>query len=490
MERKNYILMWRDIPVTAVVYDDSGRMIHFSKDYDKEYMPPEEMRDPERSLKKWWENRAVPVSQGKIRHMLEERGNILPEAYLKENLGLSLSDYYWVKPIDSSLKWKDVSLFSNPFVDDLDIMSRDYIEGTPRYTPNSSLQGQLEKTWTIINGERNLIKGNHGKTSAESINEVIASEIHRLQGTHAYADYSLIHIKDKDYDYGCMTKSFTSESKEFVSAYALFSSEKKPSDISDYQHLLNVCKNHGMDVDTIREGLEYQIMTDYIISGYDRHLNNIGFIRRADTMKYEGLSPIYDSGGSLFAGQRLPASVKDLQNIETNGIGKNEQQKLKLVTNPNVIDVSRLPPVSYIREMYEKDSQAEKHDIDIICWAYEKKIDMCRNLQLGKTVVTTMPVTAQLPQNMIDEVKRYCEIILCDKIPDDQNSSFDDVMNQAKTKTMEVKAAKESLAKLICESEEAGLDIAKLKSYLTTGQTSIINTIINDSEKKHLEQTK
>ena len=32
---------------------------------------------------------------------------------LVQNLGLSLSDHYWIRPNGSELTWKDVSLFSN-----------------------------------------------------------------------------------------------------------------------------------------------------------------------------------------------------------------------------------------------------------------------------------------------------------------------------------------------------------------------------------------
>lgn len=383
--------MWRDQPVTAVSIGEDGKILRFSKDFDKTLMPPEEMRDPYSSLKKWWENRAVPISQGKIRNMLEQRGYSLPETYLRENLGLSLSDYYWIKPLDSGLKWKDVSLFSNPFVDDLKMTNPENTDSsTPRYTPNSSLQGQLEKTWTIRNNERFLIKGNHDELSAESINEVIATEIHKQQGIRPYASYDLIHIKDKPYDYGCITKSFTSESYEFISAYALYSSENRKTDISEFQHLLNMCKKYGMDIEEVRRGLEYQIMTDYIISGYDRHLNNIGFLRSADTMKYTGLCPVYDSGGSLFAGQRLPTNQHQLENIKTNGIGRTEQAKLKFVTDPYVIDLTKLPPVSFIKKQYEKDSRADDQLINTVCWAYEKKIEMCRQFQLGKRNVTNV----------------------------------------------------------------------------------------------------
>ena len=41
-----------------------------------------------------------------------------PADYLIQNLGLSLTDYYWMKPVGSHLKWKDVNLFENAFSGD------------------------------------------------------------------------------------------------------------------------------------------------------------------------------------------------------------------------------------------------------------------------------------------------------------------------------------------------------------------------------------
>lgn len=45
----------------------------------------------------------MPLSQGKIRRILEEQGVSCPEEYLVKNLGLSLTDYYWIRPLDSEL---------------------------------------------------------------------------------------------------------------------------------------------------------------------------------------------------------------------------------------------------------------------------------------------------------------------------------------------------------------------------------------------------
>ena len=77
------------------------------------YMPelaPLECRASEGYLRNWWENRQVPVSQGRIKSMLAENGISDPGDYLLRNLGLSLTDYYWMKPVDSDLRWHQTGL--------------------------------------------------------------------------------------------------------------------------------------------------------------------------------------------------------------------------------------------------------------------------------------------------------------------------------------------------------------------------------------------
>lgn len=144
-----------------------------------------------------------------------------------KNLGLSLTDYYWVKPIDSNLHWEDVNLFQNSFQNEmqLETFSEEETNHIDVYNPNSSLQGQLEKKWMIHNNKRYLVKGNRDEKSTESMNEVIVSKFHELQGYDNYVEYSLIKIKNREYDYGCISECFTNEDLELISAYAIVTSE-------------------------------------------------------------------------------------------------------------------------------------------------------------------------------------------------------------------------------------------------------------------------
>ena len=381
----NYLLRRKDEIVTIVDFMEDGNVYKFQQKLIKPELAPLHDSDNHNWLRQWWKRRAVPINQGNIKKMLEKKGLIGPEEYLIKNLGLSLTDYYWISPVDCDLTWKDVNLFENDFKDNILISeySDEAYENIPHYTPNSSLQGTLEKSWTILNGERGLLKGNRDNLSSESINEVIASKLYELQGFGNFTKYELVKINGRDYDYGCFSKLFTSLKLELISAYDVICSEKKKNDISLFEHFINVCSEHGMDKDKLREYLDYMILSDFILSGRDRHLNNIGVLRDADSLQFVLPAPIYDSGKSLFVQDSVPTNEKGLLNIKTESFAGDELKMLSLVSNRNSIDVTKLPARSFIEQMYRLDSQIDENRITLIADAYERKVELFRKFQLG-----------------------------------------------------------------------------------------------------------
>lgn len=381
-----YVIMRKNIPITVADFSDEGRMLWCSKEIvNEEYAPLWENQAANRFFK-WWEERSVPIGQNHLQEVLQEKGFVAPEEYLLKNLGLSLTDYYWIKPFDSPLTWEDVNFFQNDFANEIELESikADNTSVYPQYVPNSSLQGQLDKKWIINNGKRYLVKGNRDETSVESINEVIATYLHESQGYDNYTSYDLIKIKDKEYDFGCISACFTSEKKELVSAYGVVTSEKQSNDVSMYEHFINVCGNHGIDKELLRKDLEYQIQMDFILSGRDRHLSNVSILRDADTLKFLRMAPIYDSGKCLFIGEAVPREEKELLDIRTNSFASNELKLMEYVTDRSLIDVTKLPGTILFEKLYAKDSQMDERRVKLICEAYEKKIDLYRRFQLGQ----------------------------------------------------------------------------------------------------------
>jgi len=381
-----YTLMRKNEEIMMLQIGEDGNIVKLGKKQNTAIMPLQNRTSP-KGIIEWWRDRAIPIKQGKIEKMLRENGIETNGLYLTHNLGLSLTDYYWIRPLGSDLTWEDVNFFDNDFKENLLIGKINYnnIE-VNEYQPNSSLQGNLEKTWIIDNGIRKLVKGNHDLYSSESINEVIIGDAIAAQGREAVI-YSLLHIDGKNYDYGCVSNLFTSQQKELVSAYAVMTSELKPNNISGYEHFINVCDKNGLDRNIVREYLEFEILIDFIFSNRDRHLTNISILRDADTLKFISMAPIYDSGKSLLVGRDIvPITDKFVLSQEAQGFKEHELDLLKYVQNRKLIDVNLLPTAEKIAEMYCKDSQVSDERIKFVQEMYLRKIDMYEKFARGENL--------------------------------------------------------------------------------------------------------
>ena len=334
-------------------------------------------------LKKWWQRRAVPVGQGKIQRILEQMGIATPQEYLVKNLGLSLTDHYWIKPLDMELGWEDINLFTNDFRDPVGDMQfgleLDTIHDLPAnaFSPSSSTQGDLTKKWIIADGKRCLVKGNHGGNSQESLNEIVATLLHKKQGRVPYVFYSTMRLGDNQQIY-CVCESFTSDEVELIPAIDIVESKKKDNAMSMYEHFIHICAMHGMDESAVRTFLEYQILTDFVLTNTDRHLNNFGILRNANTLEFISMAPIFDSGNSMFwQNPRLPAHG-DLTDITVNSFRNTEKRMLQLVRNKDVLNLSKLPTEEELRAIYEMDALIPY--VDSIILGYRKKIELLKTL--------------------------------------------------------------------------------------------------------------
>lgn len=253
-------------------------------------------------FRSWWKNRAIPASRQNLRDALELLGNITTEKLVKKSFGLSLSDQYWAKPASTDIEWKDINFFENSFSEDvgkalfgnLDIQD---VSDLSLISPDNTSDGWLKKKWIMDNGNRVLLKSGSGPYQQEPFNEVLVSEIcKRLDIPHT--EYKIV---EEDYNYYSACKDFISKDTELISAWHVKNVVKKENYVSDYQHLLNCCKVLGMEnISEIEKQLCQMFVVDCIVANSDRHLNNFGFIRNANTLEWQGLAPIFDSGTSMF----------------------------------------------------------------------------------------------------------------------------------------------------------------------------------------------
>ena len=234
------------------------------------------------------------------------------------------------------------------------------------------MQGDLIKKWVIVDDTRCLLKGNRGANSQQSLNEVLASMLHEKQGFSNHVRYRPVKFTGSASEqYGCICEDFASETLEFIPAIDVVDSEKKDNAVSTYEHFIHVCTAHGLSELEVRSFLEYQILTDFVLTNTDRHLNNFGVLRNSRTLKFVRMAPIFDSGNSMFwDSPRLPER-SNCTEITVNSFRKTETELLKLVTDRSRVHMDLLPSREEIAELYAKDDSIAF--VDSILIGYEKK---------------------------------------------------------------------------------------------------------------------
>jgi hypothetical protein len=340
------------------------------------------------SLKVWLLNRGVPVTRQRLKVDLNGLKVKSPFELMLSNYGLSLTDHYWVCRQCDNYTWETINLYKNNFKStySLDLRSdKRSIAGKTNFTPSSSLKGDLKKKWIIDNNNtRRLVKGNYNNTCRQSLCEVLATQIHKNQGKISYTPYSLIKISsDNQLITGCECPNFTSIDTEFVSAIDIVDNFKKPNDISYYEFFIQLCNINGLD---IRFFLEYQIMTDFIISNSDRHFNNFGIIRRSDNLQWLSYAPLFDSGNSMFYKSDYIPVDKALLKLQVTSFLSKEVNLLSYVTNRGLVDIRLLPDDNYLFNLLRKDVSIKDEVNERLVKAYNKKIKYFIDFQNGADI--------------------------------------------------------------------------------------------------------
>ena len=386
-----YFLMHKDIPVCLMEIDGDGRLSRVRRNQGQLAHFPLGGQMNEMKFHEWWTDRAIPKTRHGAKTALQKLGYTSTNSALVSNLALSLSDCYWIRPRGEDLGWKDVSLFSNDFVDTFGeiTINKDHeidLRKATRFNSASS-QGELQKKWCIDpDGRRYMVKGNYGDSYQQSLNEIFATDLHRRQGFENYTAYQLARLKvDGNREgLGCLCYDFCSEEIESISAWELLQTVKIRRNESLYYPLKKVCLSLGMKEDDFQRFIDYQIMTDYLISNTDRHMNNIAVMRNPDTLQLLGFAPIFDSGNSMF--YQVP--YEDLYKVKfsqilTHSFVERECRLLQYVRDRSFVDPDR---ANADFSIYEKDISERTVRIPLLKELFQRKVEALRVFQKGKDI--------------------------------------------------------------------------------------------------------
>lgn len=401
-------LMHKRIAVAELELDDATGFIQKIKTvYAEEHLPVgiqvKKGKVDRASLNEWWTDRSIPTSRSGIREALQTLDIANTKMLLIRCFGLSLSDQYWICPEGSGLTWDKVNFFENSFSDDIgDVLfgANKKANAFDFSSPDNTSDGNLKKRWKIIDGKCCLVKGGSNPFRQQPFNEVIATEImKRLDIPHV--PYTVMWDKGAPY---CVCEDFVDKDTELVPAWRIIQTQKKENNISVYQHFLNCCEELG--VADIVPFLDRMIVLDYIIANEDRHLNNFGALRNAETLEWLGMAPVYDSGSAL-GYDKLAVQIRSGKDIACKPFKKHHEEQLKLVSSFEWIDFEKLSDIKkVIREVMTTGDAVEYMDdtrIKAIADSVEKRIRYLEQISMTYTQHQTESIEDDVEENIAED---------------------------------------------------------------------------------------
>lgn len=374
------------------VYDEEEHFIvNFERNYpeNEDYAPFGLIKINEIDkveFNKWWKNRQIPASRKGLKEVLHNSN-----VYDKDNFDLldakvyclSLSDQYWVKGVNEEISWESINFFDNEFSEDI---GKILFNGGKTAlnlnlnTPDMTSNGNYEKRWKIIDGERYLLKAGSKIYNQEPFNELIATKLYeRLLNKDEYVEYSVIFDDDKAIS---KCKNFITKDTELVPAWKINEYYEFLDDEDKYTHYIRCLNNLGIkDAETLTDKM---IVCDYIIANKDRHFNNFGVIRDVNTLKFIDVAPIFDNGCSLWYDEN---DMYVGEFFLTKPFEEYEKKQLSLVKKLEWLDISKLEDFpNEVKTILSMDKLLSKERINKIVDQIKLRIEFVKELKKSREV--------------------------------------------------------------------------------------------------------
>lgn len=382
-----YSLMHKNVLVADLDLDnETGHILKIIKIFNVQHFPVgivDKNGIADRvALNDWWVDRSIPASRSGVKKALEVLNISNPKILLTKCFGLSLSDQYWIKPQIEDISWENVNFFDNEFSEDIgDVLWGKQLnkDDVNYHSPDNTSDGCLKKRWKIVNGKHCLLKSGSTPFMQQPFNEVIASIImDRLNIPHV--SYSVIF--DENGQPYSICEDFITGNTELVSAWRVMQANKKRRDVSVYQHYINCCELYG--VKNIVHAIDQMIVVDYIIANEDRHQNNFGLVRDANTLEWLYPAPIYDSGSSL-GYDKLTNQILSGKTIECKPFKKTHEEQLNLVISFDWIDFGALKGIDKdIKEVFANAGEyIDENRVNAIISSIESRIEYLQGIAIS-----------------------------------------------------------------------------------------------------------
>lgn len=240
------------------------------------------------NVEKWLETRAIDCHRANSRLLkkalrLAEKDDI--SSVLSVN-AVTITDNYWIKPMDSELKYDDVR-FDNDYFSNLaltgnyDSFNKAANSKNSR-TPELTNIGSFEKCWKIKNGTWWMYKtANHEELFSELFIYRLGFKLNFRMAEYARGNKV---IKTKDFTDNALVN--------FEPAFAFM------GDNEDYIETVEMLK--AICPEAVEDYVK-MLFLDTICANPDRHTFNFGVLRDTDSGEILGLAPNFDNNMALIS---------------------------------------------------------------------------------------------------------------------------------------------------------------------------------------------
>lgn len=291
-----------------------------------------------RELNEWWRGRSIPHARpgidSKLLRLQVSETYQIPVA----NLGLSLSDCYWVwrEGSGDAPAWDDVNYFKNPFDDRMAEGWDWWLSNVGLNSPDNTSDGALPKKWCVRDGRRVLLKGCLADDQ-RPYNEVVATRLFsRLLGGGEYVPYEVV---DTVGGTACACEDFLGGREEYVPASQVMATIGNTRGASFYDRFCNYVERLG--VGGYRAQLSKMIACDAVLANSDRHRGNFGFVRNVDTLELRP-APLFDTGNCLWFNKTGQEVAREDWSYAARPFGPEPERQLALMEDALWFDAGRL----------------------------------------------------------------------------------------------------------------------------------------------------
>ena len=237
------------------------------------------------NLTDFLERRKAPKHRVHIAELLRQYGCQELDGYLDVTHALSLDDTFWVKRVDSSLKWEEVSLYRNPFNE---VISEAAFDGSlssstfSSTSPEFSTDGQYAKCWVREDDTLWLYKTG-SVFGMDPLSKYLASQLAACICPDAVT-------YDLGFYHGALISKcplFTSEALGLAKAAAL----TKDRTISGFLRYFDSIGS--------RDSFRRMCILEALILNTDYYRGNFGVLYQNDTMQVQKMVPVFDNNRSL-----------------------------------------------------------------------------------------------------------------------------------------------------------------------------------------------